>query len=562
MVSRNEREQLNIPYHLLLERTDEGSVIIENNEILYINERGAKILGADSSKELIGMNIVNFLNMDDYDCVGSNIHINEALLKEDKYNIVNINDMKGQAKTIKSYLSRFTLEERTLMLAVFRDETLHLKQEMEAHLFRQAVDYSPIQIVMTDLQGRIEYINHAFEETMGYSRAEIIGRKPHFFQSGEHDQVFYKRLWNTISKGEIWRGYLKNQKKNGEKVWVSATITSIQNGDGEAVKYLALEEDISDKVDMAKSLEERNIELNKLVKELGEAQDQLIQKEKLAGIGELAAGVAHEINNPLGFIISNTTTLKSYVEKMMGIVDLTQQLIDYMETGETFERDATLDVIKEMNQKYDMDFIREDLSDLFSDMDEGLERVKKIVYGLRMFSRVDQNEVMAEYDINEGIKDTLVVANNEIKYDARVELELSEEIPSIQANGGQLNQVLLNLIINAVHAIREKSDDMGIIRIQTRCVNDFIECQISDTGTGIDENTAKKIFDPFFTTKPMGIGTGLGLSISYDIVTNKHEGYLRVDSKKGVGTDFFIGLPIKTEWREQENEESEGLVRR
>lgn len=179
-----------------------------------------------------------------------------------------------------------------------------------------------------------------------------------------------------------------------------------------------------------------------------------------------------------------------------------------------------------------------------------------------MFSRVDQNDEMTEYNMNEGVKDTLVVANNEIKYDATIELDLNENIPEINANGGQLNQVLLNLLINAIHAIRSKEDGMGSIRIKTDLVGDFVECSVTDSGTGMDEKTMKKIFDPFFTTKPMGIGTGLGLSISFDIVTNKHEGYLKVESTLGVGTTFRIGLPINLLREDHEHEESETFVRR
>jgi signal transduction histidine kinase len=191
-----------------------------------------------------------------------------------------------------------------------------------------------------------------------------------------------------------------------------------------------------------------------------------------------------------------------------------------------------------------IDFILEDIAGLFDDSRVGLERVTNIVKTLRDFSRIDQLGSLDKYNINDGINTTLVVVSNEIKYDVDVEMELSE-VPPIICHAGQINQVLLNLLINAAQAIKShERDDKGIIKIRTYATHDDVVCEISDNGPGIGPDCLPHIFNPFFTTKPVGQGTGLGLSISYDIIVTKHKGNLLVDSSLGKGTQFTIKLPI------------------
>lgn len=351
--------------------------------------------------------------------------------------------------------------------------------------------------------------------------------------------------------------YINN---NSEKVWLRVNSVSIIMD--EQPHVLVIIDDITGLKKLQEELKESNLELKNTLEELQMAQNRLIQQEKLAGIGQLAAGVAHEINNPLGFVMSNFETLKKYISKYKKVLDAYSELknelmelgdIDFGNLGKLiniaflsngFRRvRSKLDYINDLEKKENIHFISEDLVELYSDTREGLSRIGKIIMGLRMFSRVDQQNEMSEYDLNEGIQNTLIVANNEIKYYASVEADL-QNIPFIYANGGQINQVLLNLIINAVHAIKSRdSEEMGLIRISTSCDDNFIYCSIEDNGIGIEECNINKIFDPFFTTKSVGTGTGLGLSISYDIITNKHGGELLVKSTKGVGSTFTIKLP-------------------
>ncbi|MBP7072017.1 MAG: PAS domain S-box protein [Clostridia bacterium] len=307
---------------------------------------------------------------------------------------------------------------------------------------------------------------------------------------------------------------------------------------------LVIIDDITELKQLQEELRNSNQELQEILEELTMTQNQLIQQEKMAGIGQLAAGVAHEINNPLGFVMSNFDTLKNYVRKYKRILDAYKELRnEELNSGNQNVESKLMNII-EVEKAEKIHFITEDMEDLFRDTSEGLERIAKIIMGLRLFSRVDQQNEFDECDLNEGINNTLTVAQNEIRYYAVVEKDLGD-IPMIHANGGQINQVLLNLIVNAVHAIKSKdSGEMGKIKISTGYDDKFVYCCIEDNGEGIAEENMHKIFDPFYTTKSVGQGVGLGLSISYDIITNKHGGELLVRSTKGVGSVFTIKLPI------------------
>ena len=273
-------------------------------------------------------------------------------------------------------------------------------------------------------------------------------------------------------------------------------------------------------------LEKEQFELTQLLKKVEDAQQQLLQSEKMAAIGQLAAGVAHEINNPIGFVNSNLGTLKSYIENLMSVVEA-------YEKGE-----AT--AIADAKGRADLEFLREDLPSLVNESQEGLSRVTKIVQNLKDFSHVDQAELQ-EADLNAGIESTLNVVWNELKYKAEVVREL-HEIPLVQCIPAQINQVFMNLLVNAAQAIEQR----GKITVRSGSDRDFVWFEIEDNGKGMSDEVQRRIFEPFFTTKPVGKGTGLGLSISYDIIVKKHGGRLDVTSTPGVGSVFKIWLPLKS----------------
>ncbi len=266
--------------------------------------------------------------------------------------------------------------------------------------------------------------------------------------------------------------------------------------------------------------------------QLQEAQAHLLQSEKLASIGQLAAGVAHEINNPIGYINSNLTSLKKYIDNLL-------KLIAIYENAEASNSDAGQRAqITDFKKRIDLEYLKTDMLDLVEESREGATRVKKIIQDLKDFSHLDGDDDWQWADLHKGLESTLNIVNSELKYKAQIIKEFGC-LPEIRCLPHQLNQVFMNILVNAAHAI----DQDGIITLRTGTEQDYLWIEISDTGKGIAPEHQHKIFDPFFTTKPVGFGTGLGLSVSYTII-KKHHGDITLTSKPGQGTTFRITLPI------------------
>lgn len=305
--------------------------------------------------------------------------------------------------------------------------------------------------------------------------------------------------------------------------------------------------------DEEKALLERSIEISSREflehsEKIKKLQAQFIHNEKMAGIGQLSAGIVHEINNPLGFIQSNIDTLKKYMIKMQNMHEISKKLIDDQNQITLEEYRECCVAIKEFIRINKMGFVFKDIPEIMEETTSGISRIEKIVRSLLGFSRRSQESELAEYDLNKGILDTLTIVNNEIKYHSKTIVEL-QDIPIIMAFSGEINQVILNLLVNAAYAIKTKGESLenNFIKIKTYSDNTNVYCEIEDTGIGIAESIRDRIFDPFFTTKPVGSGTGLGLGIAHDIIVNKHKGNILVESSIGIGTKFTIVLPFRND---------------
>jgi two-component system, NtrC family, sensor kinase len=277
-----------------------------------------------------------------------------------------------------------------------------------------------------------------------------------------------------------------------------------------------------------------NEELTQVNGKLKFARDQLMQAEKMASIGQLAAGVAHEINNPVGYVFSNFGTLEKY------LADLFRVLAAYERAELELGATASGGSLAAMRAEIDLEYLKQDVPALMDETREGIKRVRKIVQDLKDFSHVDTQQEWEWANLHKGIESTLNIVNNEIKYKADV-IKQYGELPDVQCLPSELNQVFMNLLINAAHAIDK---ERGTITISTGVAGEHVWVTIEDNGCGISKDNLLRIFDPFFTTKPVGKGTGLGLSLSYGIV-QKHHGRLEVDSEPGRGTRFKVTVPVR-----------------
>lgn len=299
---------------------------------------------------------------------------------------------------------------------------------------------------------------------------------------------------------------------------------------------------VFDRLTSEKELSDAKDELEASLSSLQTMQSQLIQQEHMVAIGQLAAGIAHEINNPLGFVLSNQKTLRQYTFKLM----------DYAE--KSLQNDAN--TLLSDSERKDALYIKEDLDEVFADIDIGLQRVKKIVESLRFFSRIDSVQAFEPYNLKEGIENTLTIIHSRLSESVELELDIDEQLPMVVLHGSKMNQVILNLIVNALDAIADRHQySGGMLKISAKTVERgnkkekerFLEIVIEDNGTGMSDEVKQKIYNPFFTTKPVGKGTGLGMILVYDIVKNLHKGDIIIESELGIGTKITLVLPLNLE---------------
>jgi len=386
-------------------------------------------------------------------------------------------------------------------------------------------------IYSLDTNGLFTSINKAGIDLFGVGNKEKIIGQPFtkFTIDSEAHNFFIQKIQEF---GFIDDHELVIHKQDGDLIYCLESAHAVTKKDGSILEIQATLKDISERIKQEKELWKMNFDLSKLNQDLKAAQGLIIQQEKLASIGQLAAGVAHEINNPLGFLKSNQTMIRAYFNDVLSV------------TNELKDKDAA---VADAYKARDLDYTVTESEHIFKESEEGFERIRIIVSHLLSFSRSSIADIFEDCDVNEGIESTLVVARNEIKYVAEVTEKLGH-IPRIFAKKGELNQVILNILVNAAQAIAsQKKEEKGNISIETSSTEKNIVIQIRDDGPGIPKEIQSRIFDPFFTTKEPGKGTGLGLSISYDIIVSKHHGSISVFSEPGNGTCFTITLPILPE---------------
>lgn len=475
--------------------------------------------------------------------------------------------------------STLLLEQERLKNAVLQVEITQKKllesehQRSEAtkrHMalfLEQIIDGDPVPTFVIDANHRITHWNRACAAISGVTSSEMVGTDLQwkiFYPSprpvmadlivnGSLEEQFETYYHGSFQRSKTIAGAFEAEtffpQLGSTGIWLFFTAAPLRDAHGRLVGAIETLQDVTDRhraeddlrhyqnqleelvdrrtsqlAEANASLEKDRRELEQLLSKVEEAQQQLLQSEKMAAIGQLAAGVAHEINNPVGFVNSNLGSLKSYVGQLLTVISA-------YEGGDP----AT---IAQARQTADLDFLREDLPSLLAESQEGLGRVSKIVQDLKDFSHIDQAEHQ-QADLNAAMESTLNVVWNELKYKAEVIREFGD-IPLVDCIPAQINQVFLNLLVNAAQAIPQQ----GKIFVRSGAENGHVWFEVEDTGQGMTDDVRHKIFDPFFTTKPIGKGTGLGLSISYDIIVKKHHGRMDVASQPGKGSCFRLWLPL------------------
>jgi signal transduction histidine kinase len=318
---------------------------------------------------------------------------------------------------------------------------------------------------------------------------------------------------------------------------------------------LAIEEKVEQRT---QELQQRTVELEKVMNKSRTLELQLLQAQKLESIGQLAAGIAHEINTPMQFVYDNIEFLSDCSDKLFAVVETYQQNLNATGPQKSWQERSS--EVNRVIQETRFDHIRREVPNAIRESLEGIQRVINIVRAMKEFSHPGQEERVG-VDLNNAVCSTMTITRNRWKYAAELELDLDPDLPPLRCVPAEINQVLLNLIVNAADAIVEKIGDntgrKGVITVRTRRDRDQIVIVVADTGCGIPDEIRNRIFDPFFTTKEVGKGTGQGLAICYNVVVNKHHGRLDVESTPGVGTRFTVSLPLTKDDENGSDEQAE-----
>jgi len=532
----------NTPVEGLLMGTAVHKIIQFSNDI----EIGFECVNADnafqhilgvSKEEICEISLITLLAEFDANLIGfyKDFVMNDEEVSTEFY--LNISD-----KQIKANLMKINKE---YIITQLIDIKTHSELINNISKYETLLKNSTDIILATKDSGEIIDCNEQALKEYGYSREELLNFNILDIRRSIPGNLTIEQIYIAVDKGLIFEDV--HSRRDGTTFPVEIRAVGIEIEGGRI--FYSIIRDITKGKNLIEDLNKKNQELVSALDQLKETQIQLMNEDKMASIGKLSAGIAHEINNPLGFVLSNFNTLKKYISKFSSTIEAYRNLKTKLDNNYRTLLSQGLDEIEEIDKKNKIDYIFRDLEELFSDTDEGLDRIRKIVLALRSFSHESISGEFEEYDLNEGIKNTLIIVKNEIKYNCDIKTNLAS-LPTINVIGSEINQVLLNTIINASHAIKEKiekynikGEQHGEIIITTYCENNCVCFSIEDNGIGIAKENINKIFEPFFTTKPVGLGTGLGLSISYEIIKNKHKGEIDIESTLGVGTKITIKLP-------------------
>ena len=427
----------------------------------------------------------------------------------------------GRIFPVKVVTSGLTTRRGIFFSAIVRDLTAQRATEAELQLLGTAVENSSEAICITSPKGSIEYVNRAWEKRLSLPRTAILGKTILSLQKYIAEPRELADIGDAFLKNNgTWAGSVISELPDGRRLHEEILITTLRNADGQISHYVSTSRDTSQKLDM---------------------EQQLLRGQKLEAVGQLSAGIAHEINTPTQYVGDNIRFLKESFSEVSALLQRLNELGDTATDGKILSAD-----LHKALEDTDADYLLAEIPRAVDQSLEGVDRVAKIVRAMKEFSHPATERT--PLDINRAMASTATVASNEWKYVAELNTDFDADLPQVPVMPGDFNQVILNMIVNAAHAIGDVVGDgangHGTITLSTRRVDQWAEIRISDTGCGMTPEVAARIFDPFFTTKAVGKGTGQGLSITHNVIVDKHGGTIRVESTPGAGTTFIIRLPL------------------
>jgi len=446
--------------------------------------------------------------------------------------------LQGFACGVVDFVNKPTLEPLLMARIRLHLELSRVRQELEQSNRQLALSEARYRVLAENTSDiiwsmdphcwRYTYVSPSCSRLLGYLPEELLQEQIDTFMTPSSRQEVQRLVGDKLA--EIAFGTCSDLTlaaevevccKGGGTIWMEVNATVLTEPDGRVTGLVGVSRDITARRQAEAALRE--------------LQSQLLQQEKLASIGQLAAGIAHEINNPMGFVNSNLCTLVKYIEKFDHYLKAQDELLQQCATDEGRQETAAL------RKSLKLDYVQRDIHALLDESLEGAQRVMKIVQDLKTFSHGDTG-LMEPADINACLDSTINIIWNQIKYVADLVRDYGE-LPKVVCNQQQLGQVFLNLLVNASHAIKAKGEQQGVVTVSTWADHQSVCISVADSGCGMPEDLQRRIFEPFFTTKEVGKGTGLGLSISQEII-KKHGGELSVKSKPGSGTTFTVRLPL------------------
>jgi len=507
-----------------------GQYHIRGVDVQRIREYSEEI-GTDTEKMLQAFNAMPRISLERFEKILSFLWVMANEISQMGYqNLIErrqsdeLREIKQQLENHQRKLEHKVTERTASLVELNRQLSQEIKdktsiQEKQNRLIT-AIENIAEAVVITDPEGHIIYANPVFTKVTGYSVQEALGKNPRFLKSGYHDAEFYRQFWQTLLRGETWTGRFRNKKKDGTLYFEDTTVSSVKDSNGRIVNYVAVKRDVTKELEM---------------------ESQLHQARKLESIGQLAAGIAHEINTPMQFIGSNMEFLDEASRKMSSFTKSIQEVMETSPPEITEKLRSALD-------EADWEYMLEEVPRAIKQSKSGILRVTSIVKAMKEFSHSSSKE-KEHADLNSIIETTILISQNEWKYVSEITTDLAKGIPSVSCFADELGQVVLNLIVNAAHAIGERlsatpGNHKGEIHISTRASGSFVEMRIKDTGSGIPMEIRDKVFDPFFTTKEVGRGTGQGLAISYNVIVEKHGGTISFETVEDKGTTFIVRLPL------------------